>query len=163
MSLPSGDTTNHFGDLIDNIYAVHEGNVKNVIGSIYDALTVSGTPRTTGTGSPVDTGTLKANWGVGIIPNSRYIKRQKGVKIPFIPKKIKSYGIHRSYYIWNNTPYLAMANSGTTSQGIGLYGPNIEFVEKAIDKGEKDAGKAGTGTMSARSIAANKILNQPYI
>lgn len=136
MALPDGGRTEFFGDIVDNIYSNFDKDAANVLNNIYDQL-MEGTPRTTGTGTPVDTGTLKANWNVGIRPNSRAIERPKdGSKVTIVKKKIKRYGIHHKYYLWNNTPYISMVNAGITKAGITPNSQfNIKFIEMAIVEG----------------------------
>lgn len=161
--LPKGDTTNHFNVLVDNIYSYQEIAHSNLINSIYDAL-VEGTPKTTGTGTPVDTGTLKTNWFAGIIPNKgKYTERPKdGSSVPFVNHKSENYGFNRKYYIWNHTPYLALVNAGDTRKGKGT-GPkeNIKFIEKAIKLGTANAIEKGKFTKKSAAIA--KLNTMPWM
>jgi len=133
-------TTNHFGDLVDNIGKFVGNRVLHVTLNVFDAL-IDGTPRTTGTGTPVDTGTLRANWNIGIRPTSSYIERIKGSQLPKPNPNIKSYGIHYTYYLWNNSPYLNYVNDGIIWRGAKTDNSrqNINFVQKAIDIGIQNA------------------------
>ena len=142
MALPSGRTTNFFGDLTKTIYDNFERNAADVVNSIHKAL-LDGTPRDTGTGTPVDTGALKANWHAGAFPNTNVIDRPTDgiTKIPQPELNTKLYGIHRQYYIWNNSPYLEYVNAGIAGKaGITTKSSiNIGFVKKAMDIGIKVA------------------------
>lgn len=156
MSLPSGRTTNFFGDLTQTIYDNFEDNAANVVNSIHKAL-LDGTPRGTGTGTPVDTGALKANWNAGAFPNTKVIKRPTdGSSIPQPVPDTKRYGIHRQYYIWNNSDYLGYVNAGIAGKaGItSNSSPNIGFVKKAIDIGVMKAMK--------RKVASGKIKSMGF-
>lgn len=140
MPLPSVGTTNFFGDLTENIYKHVGKEASNLLYQIHLAL-VDGTPATTGSGSPVDTGALKANWHKGIRPNSNYIKRVPGERVAQPPVTFKNYGFNHTYYLWNNTPYLSYVNDGIAGKaGITPNSSvNINFVQKAIAVGEKNA------------------------
>ena len=133
-------TTNHFGDLVDNIEKHIGAEASIVLNSIHEAL-MDGTPRTTSSGTPVDTGTLRANWNIGIRPNSNYIKRIKGTNLPKPTPNTKTYGIHYAYYLWNNSPYLNYVNDGIIWRGAKTDNSrqNINFVQKAIAIGMQNA------------------------
>ncbi len=136
----TASTTNHFGHLVDNIYEHVGKEASNVVNSIHLAL-VDGTPRGTGSGTPVDTGTLKANWHAGIRPNSSFIERQQDVQVPEPIVNTKTYGINHTYYIWNNSPYLNYVNDGIVRGGGSTPNSmiNLNFVQKAIAVGLKNA------------------------
>ena len=129
MALPSGGTTNFFGDLVDTIYSNHENNCAELINSVYDSLVDE---------SPVDTGALRANWAAGITPNSNYIEQPSPKtpnSVPFVPRKAKTYGVKRQYFIWNNTPYLSYVNAGIAGRNHTVTpksSKNIDFVQRGI-------------------------------
>jgi len=130
MSLPSGGTTNFFRDLIDNIYGAFERDAANVVDNIHRELVDA---------SPVYTGTLASNWKKGISPHSKSDnKRPKDLRKytyqPASTSNVKTYGVHKSYYVWNNTPYLVHVNSGYFANGN-----HKGFVGKAIAIGEAKA------------------------
>lgn len=131
-------TTNFFGDLTETIYDNFEKNAADVVNSIYNEL-ITGTPRENDSGTPVATGTLKANWEVGIRPRSKAkYQRPSNNKQRVYPNPplatAKTYNIHNRYYIWNNTPYLGLVNAG-----IGNNAINAGFIQKAIARGEARA------------------------
>ena len=156
MALPRGRTTNFFGDSTKTIYNNFERNVADVVESIHLAL-LNGTPRTTGTGTPQDTGALKANWHAGAFPNTNVIDRPTdGSKVPIPDLSTKRYGIHRQYYVWNNSPYLSYVNAGLAGRGgVSSVSANIGFVRKAMDIGIKNA-------MSGKHSAIHKIRGMKH-
>ena len=136
--------SNHsFGNIAEDIFIAFDRNAGSLVESILESL-VDGTPRTTGTGTPVDTGALKANWHAGIVPQPTVIERPKDGKknsVPYKKPKVKRYGIHKKYFIWNNSEYLSYVNAGIAGKaGVTPYSSvNIGFVGKALEKGIQNA------------------------
>jgi len=165
MAVPYAGTTKFFGQIVDNIYADQAKKSHILVTEIYDAL-IDGTPRTTGTGSPVDTGALKANWNMGIRPNKRFIKKPKdGSSVPLKKRTVKPYGKLETFYIWNNTPYLAEINSGIAGRHGKTPGAavNIKFIEKAISIGEMNARNNSNVVSSRRkAVAISNIKAQSF-
>ncbi len=135
-SLPSGGTTNFFGDLAKSIYSNHERNCAEVVDEVHRALVEE---------SPYFSGTLSSNWEKGIRPRSKVknkVVNEKGISGPWIrnvyPRAsvspAKTYGIHYKYYIWNNTHYLEHVNEGTNPL-VNNAKAYVGFVKKAINIG----------------------------
>lgn len=126
-----GRFTNHFGDLVETIYNNFEENASEVVDEVHKELVAN---------SPYYTGTLSSNWKKGIRPNSKGDNiRPEDAKIatysPASTKKVKTYGIHQRYYIWNNTPYLKWVNAGINPLVPGGNDNNKGFIEISISTG----------------------------
>jgi len=127
-------TTNFFGDLTETMYDNFEKNAAAVVDSIHKELVNS---------SPVWSGALRGNWKKGIRPNSSIgNKRDRNdnwlsvvgkFAAPSV-EKVKTYGTHQRYYVWNNTPYLDYVNAGINP--LRPKSANSKgFIGKAIAKG----------------------------
>lgn len=129
--------TNFFGDLVESIYETFETDAANLVDYIHKELVEI---------SPVETGTLVSNWKKGITPHSQSDNiRPKSKKKNFYlaPEltSVKTYGVQKKYYIWNNTPYLQFVNAGINP----LVPDSIKvkmskgFVQRGIKRGEARA------------------------